>query len=46
MAIIDKSKLESAQESSTMKTDRFQFHDYYLVEELLEDYHRIAREAV
>jgi glutaryl-CoA dehydrogenase len=46
MSKMDKSKLTSEHEMSTMKTDRFQFHDYYLVEELLEDYHRIARESV
>ena len=28
------------------KEDRFQYHDYYLVDELLDDDHRLAREAV
>jgi len=31
---------------SSVKTDRFQFHDHYLVEDLLSDDHRMAREAV
>jgi len=31
---------------SSVKTDRFQFHDHYLVEDLLTDDHRMAREAV
>ncbi len=31
---------------SSVKTDRFQFHDHYLIEDLLSDDHRMAREAV
>ncbi len=29
-----------------MYQDRFQYHDYYLVEELLTDEHRLIRETV
>ncbi len=36
----------SIQKGSTAKQDRFQFHDYYLVEELLSEEHRMARAAV
>ena len=28
------------------RSDRFEFHDYYLVDDLLEDDHRLARQAV
>ncbi len=31
---------------ASAKTDKFQFHDYYLVDDLLNDDHRLAREAV
>ncbi len=31
---------------TTQREDRFQFHDYYLVDDLLEDDHRLARSAV
>jgi len=31
---------------ASVKTDKFQFHDYYMVEDLLNDDHRMARQAV
>ncbi len=31
---------------SSAKTDKYQHHDYYLVEDLLQDDHRLARQAV
>ncbi len=31
---------------SSVKTDKYQHHDYYLVEDLLQDDHRMARDAV
>ena len=34
------------QKPRTAREDRFQYHDYYLVEDLLNDEHRLARAAV
>jgi len=34
------------QKMASVKTDKFQYHDYYLVEDLLQDDHRMARSAV